>query len=354
MTRSAAARWVAALALLPAVLGAAPAQNATPEPDPSAAESLPPGTERAFTITDPRIAESSGLAASVRHENVYWTHNDSGPQYGPDIYAVNDQGETLATVRLVGEGVEARDWEAIALGTDDSGEPALYVADIGDNFQGGWPSVRVYRLPEPAELVDQTIQATTFTFGYADGGRDAEGILVDPRDNRLYVVSKEIGGSVYAAPEQLDATGTNTLTRVGPAPLFATDAAFSPDGSQYAIRTYWGAVLYDASDGVPGPSTDRIQLPTSDQGESLTYTRDGTALLVGTEGEQSPVWRIPLAEPVEPAEPTAEPGAEQSSAPESDTRDEPAQPVGAGVFILGGAVLAAIVIAGIVWLARTG
>lgn len=29
-----------------------------------------------FTIKDPRITESSGLAASRAHPGVYWTHND--------------------------------------------------------------------------------------------------------------------------------------------------------------------------------------------------------------------------------------------------------------------------------------
>ena len=37
----------------------------------------PTGTKEGFTIKDPRITESSGLAASRQHPGVYWTHNDS-------------------------------------------------------------------------------------------------------------------------------------------------------------------------------------------------------------------------------------------------------------------------------------
>jgi len=344
--------WLAAVLLgAPAATGAAaPQETVEPAtPDPSVSEAVPAGTEIAFRLTDPRIAESSGLAASRRHEDVYWTHNDSGPDYGPTLYAVNGQGDTVATVWLAGEGVEARDWEAIALGADEAGEPAIYVADIGDNYQGGWPNVRVYRIPEPRDLVDQTVTATTFTFTYADGGRDAEGLLVDPRDNRLYVVSKEIAGGLYAAPEQLDPDGVNTLTRVGGAPLFATDAAFSPDGRYYAVRTYWNATLYDASEGVPGRRAATVALPESDQGESVSFTGDGSALLVGSEGVQSPVWRVPLDD-VLSRPPAPEPEPSPSTTEEADLSGGD----GAGGLILAGVGVAGVAVLAIVWLARRG
>ena len=43
--------------------------------------------DKGFTITDPRITESSGLAASRQHPGIYWTHNDSDD--GPYLYAVD-------------------------------------------------------------------------------------------------------------------------------------------------------------------------------------------------------------------------------------------------------------------------
>lgn len=342
--------WLAAVLLgAPAITGAAtdpggPGQPAPP--DASESEAVPEGTEQVFTLTDPRITESSGLAASRRHEGVYWTHNDSGPDHGPTLYAVDGDGATVATVWLAGDGVEARDWEAVALGADEAGEPAIYVADIGDNYQGGWPNVRVYRIPEPRNLVDQTVTATTFTFSYADGGRDAEGLLVDPRDNRLYVVTKEFAGGLYAAPDPLDPDGVNTLTRVGAAPLFATDAAFSPDGEYYAIRTYWSATVYDASAGVPGRRIATVALPESEQGESLAFTPDGRALLVGSEGVRSPVWRVPLDEVL----PAPEEGPSPSATEEADLSGGG----GAGGLILIGIGVAVVAILAIVWLARRG
>src|SRR5512132_998555 len=144
------------------------------------------GAEVVARLEDPRIQESSGLALSRRHPEVLWTHNDSGD--GPRLYAVGSDGRTLATLTLA--GVEARDWEALAAGRDDRGRPALFVGDIGDN-QSLWPSITVYRVAEPAQLRDATVPVRRYRLRFADGPRDAEALLVDPRSNRLYVASKD-------------------------------------------------------------------------------------------------------------------------------------------------------------------
>lgn len=339
--RTRAAVAVSIVLAATATLGAA-----GPTPRESDESDLPEGTEELFQVDDPRIVQSSGLAVSGRHDDIYWTHNDSG-DFPAEIYAVNGEGGTEATVTLSGPEVEARDWEAIAAGADDSGDPALYVGDIGDNFQGAWPDIRIYRLTEPDKLVDQTVEVETFTLRFEDGARDAEGLLVDPRDNRVYVVSKEIAGGIYAAPETLDPDATNELTRVGSAPLYSTDAAFSPDGSHYAIRTYWAATVYDATEGVPGASATQVGLPESEQGESLAFTPDGSALLAGSEGETSPVWSVPLPEEATAAD---KDGDEPESEPTSSA--EGGQSGGASALIWGGVGVAAVVIAGIVLLVR--
>ncbi len=325
-------------------LGAA---DPSPEaPQESADSDVPDGTGELFRLQDPRINESSGLTVSTRHDDIYWTHNDSGDIL-PEIYAVNSDGETESTVTLAGPEVEARDWEAIATGVDDSGDPALYVADIGDNYQGAWPDVRIYRITEPGELVDQTIEVDTFTFRFEDGARDAEGLLIDPRDNRLYVVSKEVAGGLYAAPERLDTDDTNELTRVGTAPLYSTDAAFSPDGTHYAIRTYWATTIYDASEGLPGDSVTEVGLPESEQGESLAFAPDGTALLAGSEGAQSPVWDVPLPEEVtEPASNEETDADEPAASADTDDSGDSSALIWAGVGV------AAAVIVGILVLVR--
>lgn len=96
-------------------------------------------------------------------------------------------------------------------------------------------------------------------------------------------------------------------------------------------------------------------------GESVTFTSDGRALLYGTEGKDSPVWRAPLddaqlPDTVEPLRsPTPVPSApSDSSAPASPTSGAAAPPSRAegkdapastGDKVLGVAFLAAIAVA---------
>lgn len=272
---------------------------------PSASAGAGRGDAVAFTIKDPRITESSGLAASSLHRGVVYTHNDSGGV--PKVYALGPDGRVVAVLTLAGAG--ARDWEAMAIGKDGRGRPAIFVADIGDNLGGAWPYVTVYRIPEPARLVSQALPATRFRMKYEDGPRNAETMMINPRTNRLYIASKLFGGKVYEAPARLRTGGSNVLRQVGDAPPIATDGAFAPDGRTCVIRTYFGARLYSVgTDGRPAKTIKSLDLPRQVQGESVTYTPDGRSLLVGSEGVNQPVYRLPLPEEARPS-PASSPGS---------------------------------------------
>ncbi|MBO2447383.1 hypothetical protein J4573_09825 [Actinomadura barringtoniae] len=253
-----------------------------------------------FRIGDSRITESSGLALSVKHPGITYTHNDSGGV--AQVFALGPDGSTKAVYTFGGAG--ARDWEAMAMGRDDKGRPAIYAADIGDNLGGAWPYVTVYRIPEPSQLRSQTIHATAFRFKYEDGPRNAETLMINPKTGRLYIASKLFSGALYEAPAKLRTGGYNKLHKIGDAPAIATDGAFAPDGRSFVIRTYFGARIYSVKDdGRPGKSHG-VSLPAQEQGESVTYTADGRSLLVGSEGENQPVYQVPLPAEVLPS-PTA-------------------------------------------------
>ncbi|TGN73860.1 WD40 repeat domain-containing protein [Streptomyces bauhiniae] len=239
--------------------------------------------DQGFTIEDPRITESSGLAASHLHPGVYWTHNDSDD--GPYLYAVDSRtGKTVATLTLRGIG-SPRDVEAISIGPDHQ----IYVGDIGDNFHGRWPYVWIYRLPEPKTLQDQTVTATQYVVKYSDGPRDAESLMVHPKTGRVYIIDKnEDGGHLYEGPAQLSSSGANIFRPVAPVDLWATDAAFSPNGQQLAVRGYFGGISYDWNGGRI-KKLDRLNVPLQGQGESVSYSADGTKLMYGSEGAQSQV-----------------------------------------------------------------
>jgi hypothetical protein len=306
-------RAVAALAVLAALTVAASA------PPPVEEEPL-------FAFQDDRITESSGLAVSALHDGVVYTHNDSGGD--PVLFAVGPDGRTRAVLHL--RDAKARDWEALAPGPDGT----LWVGDIGDNG-AWWDEIWVYRVVEPWTLRDADVEWTRYRLRYADGNRNAEALLVDPRTGRLYVVSKEDSrGGVYVAPPELRTGGVNELRRIADAPAEVTDGAFLPDGGRVVLRGYFSATVFDRE----WRAVRSLSVPVQRQGESLAATRDGTAVIVGSEGGNEEVWRVPLAEPAALAAPStaaaSEPPPSGATASGTSTQTKTVIGVLAGVVVL--------------------
>lgn len=267
----------------------------------------------AFTIGDPRIAESSGLAADTDN-NVFWTVNDSGDR--GIVYAIGPEGRTRGTVEFAATPLDV---EAVAYANG-----RLYVADIGDNTRSR-ESVTIYAIPSPTPGQDVGENYTAYQFVYPDGPRDAEAVLVDDA-GRIRIVSKEAEGGIYLAPRQLSTSAPNRLERVADAKAFVTDGTVLPDG-RFAVRTYVAVEILDRDLYSP---VARATLPFQLQGESLTVSLSGTALLVGSEGQQSAVLRVPI-----PADLAVVPDAAETPPPSPDPTPEPtpeaAPGVGAGI-----------------------
>ncbi|MGW6389513.1 WD40 repeat domain-containing protein [Streptomyces sp. NPDC055103] len=311
----------AALALLPA----GPARAEVQDPD------------RDFTIADPRITESSGLAASRAHPGIYWTHND---QDAPLIYGIDSRtGETVATLTMQGVGTP-RDMEAIAVGPDGD----IYVGDIGDNLDGSWDHVWIYRFPEPKTLKDQKVSAKQYVVKYADGPRNAEALMVHPKTGRVYIASKnQDGGGLYAGPERLSSSGTNVFRRVDDVP-WVTDGAFSPDGGRLVLRGYFSAKEYAWKDGRLGDGGTGVGAPFQGQAESVTYTTDGSAFMFGSEGANSKVVRVDRETGGGPdAEAPKTPGASAAPTPAptatGDTQGDGQGSATTGFLVLAGATV---------------
>ncbi|MER8154894.1 hypothetical protein [Streptomyces sp. NPDC094472] len=271
---------------LPFVLGAAALLTVSAAAPAFADDSSSPSP---FTIEDPRITESSGLAASRLHPGVYWTHNDSSD--GPYVYAVDGKtGKTVARVTLRGIG-DPRDVEAISIGPDGN----VYVGDIGDNLGGQWSHVWIYRFPEPKQLKDTTVTATQFTVKYQGGPRNAEAMMVHPKTGRVYIASKsDEDAGLYAGPATLSPSGVNVFRRVSDLDMEVTDGAFAPDGTRLVLRGYFSAAEYRWRDGKPTRLEEEPGLPLQRQGESVTFTPDGGTLMYGTEGAGSKVTPVDL------------------------------------------------------------
>lgn len=236
------------------------------------------GVTEVCTFPDERFTEISGMTYSQQHDNVIYLHNDSSG--GPRIYAVDAQTcETLATLTI--DGIEARDVEAIASGRNAKGRPVLWVGDIGDN-RSSWPEVRLHRVREPKVLRDRTLSARTYRFTYPDRPLDAEALLADPDSTRVWVVTKQLAkGTMYALPQRMSRSEVNVATALTPTGALVTDGSVSPDGTRFALRDYVDAEVYAGLP--PGSDPQTVYLPLQLQGEAMTWTPDGAALLVASE-----------------------------------------------------------------------
>ena len=236
------------------------------------------GVTEVCTFTDERFTEISGMTYSQQHDDVIYLHNDSSG--GPLVYAVDARTcETLATLTI--DGIEARDIEAIASGRNAKGRPVLWVGDIGDN-RSSWPEVRLHRVREPKVLRDRTLSARTYRFTYPDRPLNAEALLADPDSTRVWVVTKQLAkGTMYALPQRMSRSEVNVATAVTSTGALVTDGSVSPDGTRFALRDYVDAEVYAGLP--PGEDPQTVYLPLQLQGEAMTWTQDGGALLVASE-----------------------------------------------------------------------
>ena len=285
--------------------GEAAAAEATPLPlDPTKPVQL-------ATLEDRRVKESSGLVASRRSPDLFWTHNDSGD--GPFVYAFDRKGRSRGTWRV--QGASAQDWEDIAAGPGPAqGQSYLYAGDIGDNGRER-EFVVVYRFPEPelnAEPAGGKEARTTqpseaLRLKYPDGAHNAEALAVHPTTGDIYIITKaNAEAGVYKLAAPFDPKAVNTLTKVATlrGPDFfgtlVTGADISPDGRRVALCDY--AQGYELTLPEDSKSFDEVwrQTPAALslgarlQGESVAYRLDGAALLATSEQTPTPLFEVVL------------------------------------------------------------
>ena len=105
-------------------------------------QEVAPGVRLLAYIRDPRIKESSGVVASRRYADVFWTHNDGGGPKKQLLYAIDRKGNTRASFPVI--GLTLRDWEDLAI--DSAGH--LFIGDIGNN-DSKRDALAVYEIEEP-------------------------------------------------------------------------------------------------------------------------------------------------------------------------------------------------------------
>lgn len=251
----------------------------------AAASAAPAAPEDLCTVSDPRLAELSGLA--VRGDEI-WAMSDGGAR--ATVYRL-DPGDCAITDTERAD-LDPFDAEDLAPGPDG----AFWIGDTGDNDRRR-ETVALLVLPPRGE-------PGLHRLTYPDGPHDAEALLVGA-DGVPVVVTKEVTGiaGVYRPAEPLAEPGPTPLLRVGSVgfarsettggpigalgALTVTGGAVSADGRVVALRTYTDAWLYrvpPSGDLVAALQTTPLQVPLPDepQGEAIAFLPDGT-LLSGSE-----------------------------------------------------------------------
>ena len=287
----------------------------------------------AFTITDQRITESSGLARDTA-ANIYWTVNDSGDT--GVAYGITPKGKVSGTLNF---RAEPRDVEAVSEVND-----RLYVGDIGDNgAERDMVTVYYFNSPRANGLM---VTYKSWDFRYPDGAHDAETLLVNSA-GRLFIVTKDTKGAIYAAPKEPKTSGVNKLTKVGDAPAGVTDGVFLPGDQQIALLR---GIAVDVIDAKTYQTVASAAVPKQPQAESLAVSLDEKSLLVGSEGKKSKVYAMPV-----PGTETPSPSPTPSQTSDSDGQDVPDEEPDAttgqsrqGTFLALGLAAFAAVVAGLV------
>lgn len=229
---------------------------------------------------DSRLAEASGLVASIANPGFFWTINDSGNP--AEVFLIDQH----ATIRLVCTlaNIKNRDWEDIAIDLADNGKNYLYIADIGDN-NSQYDNKMIYRFEEPVlSKTDETIISNfeTFVFSMPDGKRDAETILIDPKTHDLFMISKGGGTSgLYIAPYPLS-TGIMTFQKILSMPFRQIVAgSISADGRKVLLKDYstiylWERAGNESFSQLFANVPKHVPYQREQQGEAIAWSRDGT------------------------------------------------------------------------------
>lgn len=256
---------------------------------------------KACRLENRKVNESSGLAASRRSPNTFWTHNDSGDH--ANIYCFDSKGNDLGSCRI--KGAKAVDWEDMC-SYDYQGQPRLMVGDTGDN-QSRRKSARLYILQEPQLGILQVKPLQTIKLKYSTGAMDCEAIGVDAVNKKILLVEKKrwLTCRVFMAdlPGEHDDEVKITARPIAQIELpLVTAMDVSADGLRAIVLTLGQAFEYTRN-----PTEDwaaafqrkprTINMPARKQGEAICYGKQGRDLYLTSEFSPCPLFYVKAKSP---------------------------------------------------------
>ena len=276
----------------------------------SGAEAKNPAKEITL-LTDPEIRESSGLVLSQRHDNCFWTHNDSGD--APRLFFVHRDGRTIARLKIA--GAKAFDWEALAFATI-GGTPKLIIGDIGGNaFKRD--HVTLYILSEPKFPFDDAkpthpIESvapveTAIDVVFKGGVTNYEGIAVDHSAGSILILEKSFAGRVYSIPlPDLKKKRIEVQAKyIGQTGIpFASSCDVASDSKSMVVINYGSGFLFSrgtAANGIVEDWSESFKrepvlfvLPRMRQPEAVCFSKDAKSIYLTSEQVPTPLIQMSL------------------------------------------------------------
>jgi hypothetical protein len=250
------------------------------------------------------IYESSGLVKSRVHDDVYWTHNDSGDS--ARIYAVDRNGDLILPPRTLSyrgitvHGAENIDWEGIT--SDNSGN--LYIGDIGNNRKNR-ELFTIYRIsePSPSEVTVVFVEQNIGVFypDKEDKSRKRKKVNAEAlfwAKDHLLIITKEDKArysDLHALHlEELDEE--NPLTLIGSFDFrgMVTGADASADGNRLAVLTYKGVWLFEVKEDSIEYFHGAVSWLPIRAGQCEAICFDGNTLVISNEAGR--LFKIPVSD----------------------------------------------------------
>ncbi|MBS1514515.1 MAG: hypothetical protein JSS63_05765 [Bacteroidetes bacterium] len=228
-----------------------------------------------------KIDESSGIEINSRGE--LWSFNDSGGE--PEIYRFDTLGNILRTV-VIRNAVNI-DWEEIR--QDDKGN--FYICDFGNN-DNERKNLRIYKIPNPTNLFNDTVDAEVIKFSYPDQkefppSKEKRNFDMESAfcyKDSIYLFSKNrtepYSGflRVYTLPAKAGDYTARLIDSIyiGTGPFFAdwiTSADISPDYKSFVLLSNNKFWLFKIKEGVPLTKSEYVEifLPEISQKEGICY-----------------------------------------------------------------------------------
>ena len=209
-------------------------------------------------ITKDEINESSGLVKSRNHENIFWTHNDSGNK--ARIFPIHRDGKAFipdwvdSYTGLYVKNAVNIDWEDIAV--DNYGN--IIIGAFGNNYSLR-KDLALYFIKEPLPGgVIETRAYSTIFFKYPEQNKfpdpdlrfDAEALFT--RNDEVYLLTKH-RKDPYTCLYKFSEMKPNTINSIELLEKFkingmVTAADCSGDGKKLAVLTYTNVWFFEIND----------------------------------------------------------------------------------------------------------